>query len=171
MRKTIAFATILAAGLISLRPAAGSAKQIAFAGPSDRVTADPTDFESQARSLFPYPKRYDEAARLFLKAADTRELGDPIRTRDISMAARLSFYRGDVERARTLMERAADEAASTGDVMQAAATYLDAAFLARESGDGENVTRLARKAEMLARSPLLADKDRDDILNRIKSAK
>jgi hypothetical protein len=170
MRKMIAVSAALAAGLFGTGKAMASQTQVAFAEPvSVRSTIDPNEYEAKAKDLFAQPKRYDEAIKLFLKAAETRDVGDPMRVQDVIMASRLSYYRQDFSRARSLMVRAADEAAATGDVITAAHSYVDAAFLARQAGEPENIEPLVRKAEMLAASPLIDRADRNGILVRIKS--
>jgi len=169
MRKTSALTAIVAAGLFAFGPGLTSASQMALATTDSHNAADPHEFESRAKSLFAYPKRYDEAIKLFLKAADTREVGDPVRVQDLVMASRLAYYRDDHGRSLALMRRAADEASSTGDVITAAHAYMDAAFIARLEGSAETVVQLVKKAELLAYSPLIGDKDRDGILVRIRS--
>jgi len=165
MRKSVISAAILA-GLLTLKAGSGAAVQVAYAAPSLSET-DPAGLEEAARNLFPNPKRYGEAVKLFLKAAELRAPADPMRVSDLVMASRLSFYRGDAEKARALMERAADEALTYGDVVTAAQTYLDAAFLAQEAKDRESVKRLAKRAEQLSNSPLLAADQRANIRRRV----
>jgi hypothetical protein len=169
MRKTSAWTAVVAAGLFALGPGLASASQMALATTDAHNAADPHEFESRAKSLFAFPKRYDEAIKLFLKAADTREVGDPVRVQDMVLASRLAFYRQDRDRSLAYMLRAADEAAATGDVITAAHSYMDAAFIAKQVGNAETVVKLVKKAELLAYSPLIGDKDREGILVRIRS--
>jgi hypothetical protein len=173
MKKTSAMAAVLAAGLFGAMAAPGSASQYAetaVPSASRSKTIDPQEFESRAKSLFSNPKRYDEAIKLFLKAADTREVGDPVRVKDVIMASRLAYYREDMARSLSLMQRAADEAAATGDVLTAAHAYMDAAFLARGFTNADVVVALVKKAELLAYSPLISELDKEGILVRIRSA-
>jgi len=172
MRKMSAIAAVVAAGLFSASPAVASASQYTEDIPTARSSKsiNPDEYEARARSMFSNPKRYDEAIKLFLKAAETRDVGDPIRVQDIIMASRLAYYREDLGRSLSLMQRAADEAAATGDVLTAAHSYMDAAFLAKEAGTVEVVVNLVRKAEMLAWSPLISALDKEGILARIRSA-
>ena len=51
--------------------------------------------------------------------------------------------------------------------MGAARSYLDAAWVAHQEGDGERTLNLAERAERLARSPLLARAERADLMRRI----
>jgi hypothetical protein len=159
-------AAVVLAGLMTLAAEAGSATQVAMAGPMVKG-ADPVDLETQARNLFPNPKRYGEAARLLLKAAERRSPGDPARIGDLILSSRLTYYNGDAARARALMERAADEALASGDVINAAHSFMDAAFLAQDAKESESITRLIGKARMLAASPFISQKDREGILGRL----
>jgi hypothetical protein len=165
MRKSVVSAMILA-GVLTLRAGAGSASQVAYAGPSLN-DPDPAGLEEEARSLFSNPKKYGEAVKLFLRAAEMRQPGDRVRLNDLVMAARLTFYRGDAEKARMIMERAADEALAYGDVVTAAHTYVDAAFLAQDAKDAVSVVRLTTKAKQLSNSPLLAQQERNNIVSRL----
>jgi hypothetical protein len=169
MRKTTLMAAVLAIGFGAVTTDAVSAKQFAMETPAHRAATDPGDLETRAKSLFSSPKRYDEAAKLLLRAAETRSVGDPMRVQDVILASRLTFYRGDETKARALMVRAAEEAAATGDVITAAHAYMDAAFIAREAKETEGIGDLVRKAEMLAHSPLIGQADREGILVRIRN--
>jgi hypothetical protein len=127
----------------------------------------PEDLEAKAQQLFETPKKYGEAVKLFVKAADLRSPGDPMRITDLVMASRLSYYAGKETRAAELMERAADEAHAAGDVVGAANAYIDASFLAQAAGNGVKVPELVKKAQLLTSSPLLAASEREKILKRI----
>jgi hypothetical protein len=167
MRNTNGWAAFFTAGLLLAGPIAATGTQMEEDGPSDRVTADPTELETQARSLFSSPTRYAEAVRLFVKAAELRDIGDPQRVKNLTMASRLTYYRGDTGDALDLMRRAADEAMSTGDVLAAAHAFMDSAHLAHEIGRTGVASELLKKAEMLSYSPLIAQDDREHIRLRI----
>lgn len=127
----------------------------------------PEELETQAQKLFESPKKYNDAVKLYVRAAEMRAPGDPVRITDLVMASRLSFYAGKEHRAAELMERAADEAHAAGDVVRAANAYIDASFLAREAGLELKVFELVKKAQLLTASPLLAKSDKEAILARI----
>jgi Flp pilus assembly protein TadD len=167
MRNRNGWAAIITAGVLLAGPMAATGSQIEQGGPSDRVTDDPTALEAQARSLFSTPTRYAEAVRLFVRAADLREIGDPQRVKNLSMASRLTYYRGDTSDALDLMQRAANEAMSTGDVLAAAHGFMDGAYLAQEIGQIGLATQLMKKAEKLSFSPLIAQTDREEIRARV----
>lgn len=169
MRNRQGWAAIITAGLLLAGPVAATGSQIEQGGPTDRVADNPTELEAQARSLFSSPARYDEAVRLFVKAAGLRDIGDPQRVKDLSMASRLAYYRGETGEALDLMRRAADEAMSTGDVLAAAHGFMDSAYLAHEIGQTGVAAELMKKAEKLSYSPLIAQADREEIRARIAS--
>jgi hypothetical protein len=163
----VGFALCTVLQFVSASPASAQSG-VVYAGPAKGDAApDPAELESRAQSMLPNPRRYGEAAKLYLRAADLRKAGDPRRVTDLVMASRLTYYDRNVTRARAIMERAADEALAAGDVVSAAHAYVDASFLAWEAGDNESVPRLVKKAELLASSPLLAERDRAAILARI----
>lgn len=167
MRNRRGWAAIITAGVLLAGPVAATGSQIQQGGPSDVARDDPTALEAQARSLFSTPARYSEAVRLFVKAADLREIGDPQRVKNLTMASRLTYYRGDAANALDLMQRAANEAMSTGDVLAAAHGYMDSAYLAQEIGQQGVAAELMKKAEKLSYSPLIAQDDREQIRSRI----
>lgn len=171
MRKTSTLAVFVAAGLFAFASGSASASQMALAGTDSHKASDPNEFEARGKSLFSFPKRYDEAIKLFMKAADAREVGDPVRVQDMILASRLAWYREESDRALVYMRRAADEAAAIGDVITAAHSYMDAAFIAKSSGVRADLVRdYVHKAELLAYSPLIGDKDREGILVRIHNS-
>jgi len=170
MWQTNEWAAWVTAGMHLVTPMATKASQTETGGPSDRVEkTNPAQLEAQARSLFASPTRYGEAVRLFVEAADQREIGDPLRVKNLVMASRLTYYRGQTHDALHLMQRAANEAISTGDVLAAANSYMDSAFLAQELGHTGVAAEMMKKAERLSYSPLLAQEDRDYIRNRLSN--
>lgn len=169
MRYSNDWAAWITAGMLLVTPMAATGSQIEGAGPSDRVEVGPTELEAEARALFATPARYTEAVRLFIKAADLREIGDQQRVKNFAMASRLTYYRGDINGALSLMQRAANEALSTGDVLAAAHGFMDSAYLAQEAGEAGVAGEMIKKAERLTYSPLLAQKDKEELRNRISA--
>ncbi|MGH7503826.1 MAG: hypothetical protein ACREL7_19025 [Longimicrobiales bacterium] len=169
MRKTTLMVMAMGAALVA-SPSRVTARQ----GPAVRAVGEatavtPESLEQEAEALFSSPKKYGKAVKLYVKAADLREPGDPKRVTDLVMASRLSFYAGNEVRGLELMERAADEALAAGDVVRSANAYIDASFLAREAGNMEAVLELVAKARLLTASPLIAANDRQAILARINA--
>jgi hypothetical protein len=170
MRKATVVAWMMGVALAVSPGAVRAAQaQLALAGGSERVRSgvEPAELEARAEALFAAPKKYGQAVKLYVQAADLREPGDPQRVTDLVMASRLAFYDGKKGRASDLMVRAADEALAAGDIVNAAHAYIDASFLAQEMGNGAVVVELVKKAQLLTASPLIARTDRTAILARI----
>jgi hypothetical protein len=168
MKKTSALTALAVAGMVLFGSDAVSASPVAMATARSHGPSDPQEFETQAVDLLAFPRRYAEAIKLLLKAAGSREVGDPARVKDFVLASRLAYYRKDVDRSFSFMRHAADEAAATGDVITAAHAYVDAAFIGLKSTNIETIGSLVRRAELLAYSPLIGEQDRHGILVRIR---
>ena len=78
-------------------------------------------------------------------------------------AARLYFYAGDFADARKMMERAAEVAEATGDMVSAAYRHVDAAFIAVWEGYPGSRRDHVRAAEEYAASPDMAEADAERI--------
>ena len=165
MRKTVK-AWVVGAALVAW-PGVAMAGQGPGSVEEVRGEVSPEALEAKAKQLYETPKKYGEAVKLYVRAADMRTPGDPMRVTNLVMASRLSFYTGKKTRAADLMERAADEAHAAGDVVRAANAYIDASFLAQAAGNDVKVMELVSKAQLLTASPLLATSDREAILRRI----
>lgn len=74
--------------------------------------------------------RWSDAAELYREAAEGMPQNDPDSYTTYDMAARLYFYGDDFGAAREMMERAAEVAEATGDLVSAAYRHVDAAFIA-----------------------------------------
>jgi hypothetical protein len=133
--------------------------------------SDPTaeQLEARATSLFESPKRYPEAARLLVRAADLRDMGDPQRIENLRQASRLYFFASSMKHSRIAAERAAREALAVGHVFEAADALLDAASLAQQVGDTRGGADLLHRAQLLALSPLLSIVDRAALQSRIEA--
>jgi hypothetical protein len=108
-----------------------------------------------------------EAARLHRKAAELRGVGDSLAVRCLFEAGYLFYGTMDLEESRAALLLGADRAAEIGDVVRAARGYLDAASVSRELNDGATQRTLMTKARLLARSPLITDEQRAEILRRL----
>ena len=91
--------------------------------------AGTTPTDSRAEALYT-TGRWNEAARLYRDAAEARAADDSKAYEAYDMAARLYFYGRNFGTARKMMERAAEVAEATGDVVSAAYRHVDAAFIA-----------------------------------------
>ena len=112
--------------------------------------------------------RYRDAARLHRQSAQLRPAEDPLGYRCLSEAAAVVYAAGDRTAARGDLARAADLALARGDLRNAAMAYLDAAWIAQEQRNRQQVWELGHRAELLADSPLLGSSDRAAIMERIK---
>jgi hypothetical protein len=156
----------LFAGAILLAVAPASAQSLAMNTPSR--SADPLTLEVEALKLHDSPDQYLRAADLYIEAAMLRRPADPLVVHNHRMAARLLFYAGDGVRAQITMEAAGQAALRTGDVVEAAQAFLDAAWLALRRNNVDEMTRLAESAELLMESPLVPEDQRQAVLGRIE---
>lgn len=167
MKKTITSGTFLLLGMLVAVPAHAQSTRFASA------TTDPSravELESRAAALYNAPNKFREAARLHEEAAGLRAADDEMKVENLRQAARLYYYTGAKRQAWVAMERAGDAALAAGDVVNAASSYLDAAFLFRAGKQAADVQRMIRKAQLLTNSPLLSAQDRASILGRIAAA-
>lgn len=122
----------------------------------------------EAAALYETPERWAEAARLHEQAARKLAPNDARTFLAYDRAARLYFYAGEYTNARSNMERAANVAVATGDVVTAAHAYIDAAFITLWEGRSGKQDDLTRRAALLSESGLVEGAERDEILVRIK---
>ncbi|HEU4565003.1 MAG TPA: hypothetical protein VFS05_10160 [Gemmatimonadaceae bacterium] len=125
-----------------------------------------TKMEQQAEALRSHPRRWYEAARLYVRAAGLRGGSDPRATKDLQQAAHLYFALNELDSASTAMRRAGDAAMARGDVVLAADAYLNAAWVAGRDGDAPAMHDFLDRARALASSPLLTSDQRRSILER-----
>ena len=129
------------------------------------------DLRSRAEALYQNQSRLREAAQLHEKEAAVRSASDPEAVVALEQAARLYAYTGNPARGRVLMQRAAERALRSGEVLRAAHAYIDAAFLALREKDVERAYTYTTQADLLARSPHLLAADRAGIVRRIDPAR
>ncbi len=122
--------------------------------------------EDQAVDASQNLKSFKEASSLYREAAET--LGDhPDAAEHLVQAARLAYYTGDERRAIEDFRAAGEQALAWGDVMVAARSFLDAAWVAAEEDRGAEAVELAHRAEKLSSSPLIQRQERASLLSRI----
>jgi hypothetical protein len=122
--------------------------------------------EAGAITLYGTPREWRTVAGLHRRAAALRR-DDPRAVDSWRMAAWAYSAARDPATARAMMERAAERAAAGGDVERAANAYVDAAFIALESGGTDRVPGLLRKTRVLLSSPVLPADRRAAVLQRI----
>ncbi|MGD8495198.1 MAG: hypothetical protein PVF05_03350 [Gemmatimonadales bacterium] len=138
--------------------------------PALEVTAFQSPLNRQAMELYETPSRWAEAAELHERAANVLPKNDAAAFFGFQRAAVLYFYAGESAHSRKSMERAAEVAEATGDVLTAANAWVDAAFLAIAEGYAGKKREFVRNAEALAGSELLSDADRASIQARIEGS-
>ena len=171
--------TQLGGGFMAVLTLAAVAPQVAtgqerpmYELPAVTVVAlsDADELHLEAVALYESPERWAEAARLHEEAAKKLLANDARAFAAYDRAARLFFYAGEYEDARRNMERAANVAVATGDVVTAAHAYIDAAFITLWEGRSGKQGDLTRRAERLSLSDLVDAAERDAILGRISSS-
>jgi hypothetical protein len=129
------------------------------------------ELRTRAEALYAIPARLREAAALHEKEATVRSAADPLAVAALEQAARLHAYTGNPARGRVLMQRAAERALRSGEVLRAAHAYIDAAFLALREKDVDRAYTYTAQADLLARSRHLGEADRVGIIRRIDPAR
>jgi hypothetical protein len=100
------------------------------------------------------------AASLRKEAADLRAVDDPKASVSLYWAARDRYYTDDKLAGRQLMAQSADRALAIGDVVQAATSFTEAAYIAAELREFDRAREYVIKAKLLAHSPMLSDDQR-----------
>ena len=166
-------ATFAAVAVLALAAAPGSlsAQQalepVRVQAGSSHVSNPAADaLAAEAKQHYATPKRWREAARLHRRAAELHG-EDPQAVAQLKMAAWLYGASKDYAAARAMMERAAERAASVGDIDAAANAYVDAALFAVNEGRSDRLSALVQRARVLADAPLLPEARRGAILQRI----
>lgn len=129
-------------------------------------TARAEQLERQADEASQDMKSFKKASSLYREAAEA--LGDhPDAADHLVQAARLAYYTGDESRAIQDFRAAGERALEWGDVLVAAQSFLDAAWVAAEEDRGTEAIQLAQRAERLSSSPLIQRQERASLLSRI----
>lgn len=144
-----------------------SADRVVSAGAERNAEAD--RLERHAAALHESPARYGEGAVLYERAADLREHGDARKVNALLLASQLYYHAGRKQESVAVLDRAAEVAVATGDVVRAVSSMTDAAWvLAGEGRKAEAVTLVAR-ARLLTHSPLLSESERHELRRRLGS--
>jgi len=124
--------------------------------------------EAEARDLSSGPS-WAHAAPLYRNAAELRGAGDFTGADNLRIAGYISYYEGRLTPAVGVLTRAADAFLAGGDVLSAAATLADAAWVAVQAENPIEAQALRERALLLTRSPLLEAADRDALVRRLGS--
>ncbi|MCH7530272.1 MAG: hypothetical protein IIB36_00750 [Gemmatimonadetes bacterium] len=140
------------------------------------------DVDQQATRWYPYLDRQHDAAMAHYtpskggleEAAWRHGLVSLLRTEDdarrfecLLQQAQILHALGHADASRAYLEEAAQQAEATGDTYGAAMTFVDAAIVAQETGDGWSARELAGKARALVSSPNLDINQRAAVLRRL----
>lgn len=112
-------------------------------------------------------EQWVEAAELLVESAHLRPDAHFPAARNLQFAAAIFAWSGDTQKARMLFEEAAVRAASMGESVFAAHTYLDCAFVSAQLGMGRHTIAAARAARELAESREVRGRDRERLLARL----
>lgn len=168
MRNGTIYTALAALALLLLAPTGAEAQsREMFELPPLQVTAFQSPLHSKAMDLYEQPERWEEAGELHERAAKLLPNNAADGYFGFQRAAVLYFHAGEIARSRKAMERAAEVADATGDLLTAAHTWVDAAFLAVAEGYAGKKREFVRTARELAASELLDEADRALILARI----
>lgn len=151
---------ILVAGVLAVSPATAQSDDYQLR--LEQASSLEALADEAARDL----QTFDEAARLYRKAAEVRG-HSPESVQNRILAAHLDYYLGDHSDAADGLADAAETAMSWDDVRTAAHAFLDAAWVALEDGRNRLARRLALEADRLSHSPLMARTDRQLVQSRI----
>jgi tetratricopeptide (TPR) repeat protein len=131
------------------------------------VPAD--ELHQRALDLLSSPGKWRQAARLLEQSANLRDPADRERFTSLLFAGRVYHVAGQPVKALDVIEQAGDQALATGSIIDAAHAYIQAGAIAVELKRNRDAQRLAQKAGLLAKSPLLNETQRGLILNRLAS--
>ena len=151
---------------LSLPPAIAAQYRL----PTIVATGSADSLHAAAVTLSRQAGRWGDAARLHHRSAMLRSADDSLGFRCLRVSAHLSYSDHDLSSARSSMTEAAAQALARGDLVNAAHSYADAAWVAHEQRRKGEVWKLGRQAEVLAGSPLLTREQRASILNRFVHA-
>lgn len=138
-----------------------------FELPALEVTALQDPLHGAAIDLYESPTRWAEAGALHEQAARELPKNDAAAYFGFQRAAVLYFHADETARARKAMEKAADVAEATGDIVTAAHAWIDAAFLAVAEGYSGKKREYVRAVRELVASELLTNADRERIIARV----
>lgn len=155
--------------LMAFAATASLAQESVIAVPaiSVEIGETPDQLRQKAVALFENPNAHEQAAHFLRQESERRAADDPEAYNALAIGGRLFAYSGEMLDAQNMMEEAADLALSRGELIKAAHTYIDAAYIAQTEGKRGRVRELVSRAELLSGSPHLDTVQRSNILRRI----
>ena len=142
--------------------------QDAFAAlviPARPVAAE--QLEQRAQDLLTAGRGWQQAAELYVRAAELRGGGDPKSADDLRLAGYLQFYRGRPKAALASLIQAGEAYLARGDVERAAGAFIDGAWVAAAADMPAEANELAERGRLLTQSPLLRVEDRTALVRRL----
>jgi hypothetical protein len=124
---------------------------------ADRLDQEAEEYERNDMAL------WRKAASLREEAAALRATDDPKGSLSLFWAARDHYYTGDEAGGRELMVRSAERALAMGDIVQAATSFTEAAYIAAELRDLVSAREYVAKARLLVHSPMLTEVQREQL--------
>jgi hypothetical protein len=134
------------------------------------VTAQPSAaarMEQQARELLLTGHGWEQAADLYLRAAELRGAGDLESADNLRLAGYVEFYRGRPKAAVASLTQAGETFLALGDVERAAQAFIDGAWVAAQASMPIEARALHERGRLLTQSPLLAAEDRTALVRRL----
>jgi hypothetical protein len=166
-RRTLILHAAAAISMGTSLPLAAQTATFASLTESDRTSILAAEkLEAEARDLSAGPG-WASAARLYRNAAELRGAGDFTAADNLRLAGYIGFYEGRLATSVVVLTRAADAFLAGGDVLSAASTLADAAWVAVQAGDGLEAQTLRDRALLLTRSPLLDAANREMLVRRL----
>jgi len=167
---TIGTGALALVAIAAMPASAGAQDHEMFELPAIQVEALQNPLHVAAIALYETPSRWAEAGELHEAAARELTRNDAGQFFGFNRAALLYLYAGETGRSRRAMERAASVAEATGDVLTAANSWVDAAFIAVAEGFPGKRRQFVTRARGLAESDLLSADESASILARIDGA-
>lgn len=152
--KTTMRAAALAATVMMMAPLAAGAST------DDTATTRAQELRAKAELLYDQPGQWKTAADLLRRSAALLDATDASRFETLVTAGRVYGQAGELNKARKMLEEAAQSALERGAVLQAGQAYLEAAHIAARQGSTRRALGLQEKARTLADSPHLSAENR-----------
>jgi len=125
------------------------------------------EMEQRAYDLLTAGRGWKQAAELYVRAAELRGAGDPESADNLRLVGYVLFYRGRPTAALASLTQAGEAFLALGDVERAAASFIDAAWVAAEAGMPMQARDLSERGRLLTRSPLLQVEARSALVRRL----
>jgi hypothetical protein len=158
----------LAAALLLLAVATVGEAQVLSYATTTRVDDGEADrLQRRAEALHDQPGRWTEVGDLYTRAASLRTPGDARAIDAWLTASRVYHHAGRAADAVRVLRLAAEAALATGDVVRAAHSFTDEAWVLARMNRKAEAAEVLKRAELLTRSPLLRESEQRELRRRI----